>query len=155
VPRANLFTSLGTFMAIQPGRALPCPEIPTGEMFGLEGEPVYRTEAREVVEGRSVLIAGLVTRYAAGRGYPVPAIRFTGRRAGEKPGEELIAHGETPRPALHPAITAVDAVTVPPDGIVRWCAPDGSVSERTTAGSRPGVPVAEAVEWFRSQPAAA
>jgi Polysaccharide biosynthesis protein len=71
--------------------------------------------------GQPRVIAGLVTRYAAGRGYPVPAIRFTGRRAGEKPGEELVADGETPRPALHPAITAVDAVTVPPDGIVALC----------------------------------
>jgi hypothetical protein len=55
----------------------------------------------------------------------------------------------------HPAVTAVDAVTVPLDGIVRWYAPDGPVPERKTTGSRPGVPVAEAVEWFRSQPAAA
>jgi hypothetical protein len=58
VPRTNLFTSLGTFMAIQPGRGLPCPEIPAGEMFGLEGAPVYGAEAREVVQGRSVLITG-------------------------------------------------------------------------------------------------
>jgi dTDP-4-dehydrorhamnose reductase len=45
-------------MAIQPGKAFALPGNSGGGMFGLEGAPVYGAEAREVVEGRSVLITG-------------------------------------------------------------------------------------------------
>ncbi|MCL2586284.1 MAG: polysaccharide biosynthesis protein [Streptosporangiales bacterium] len=71
--------------------------------------------------GQPSLIIDLVNRYAAACGYPVPTIRFTGTRPGEDPVERLAADGETPRPTAHPEVAAVDAVTVPLDGIVTLC----------------------------------
>jgi FlaA1/EpsC-like NDP-sugar epimerase len=132
----NVFASRGSFvetLAYQVSRGLPVTitdpamsryfmTIPRAAGLVIEAAFLADGLSTFVLEmGQPRVIVDLVTRYAAGCGYPVPTIRFTGRRAGEKLGEELVADGETPRPTLHPAITAVDAVTVPLDGIVALC----------------------------------
>ena len=58
--------------------------------------------------------AGLVTEAA----FPADGLSTFILETGQP---RVIADGETPRPTPHPAITAVDAVTVPLDGIVALC----------------------------------
>jgi FlaA1/EpsC-like NDP-sugar epimerase len=54
-------------------------------------------------------IVEIARRYAAMAGIADPEIICTGRRPGEKLGEDLTGTGEVPRPTAHPRITSVAA----------------------------------------------
>jgi len=57
--------------------------------------------------GEPYLVTDLVERYAKVTGRSVPEIVCTGSRPGEKLSEQLTSRAETPRPTVHPKISAI------------------------------------------------
>lgn len=133
----NVFASRGSFIEtlawqIAKGHPVTITDPAMTRYFMTVGQAVGLViEAAVMADGRSTYvldmgdshrIVDVVRRYTDLTGCGEPEIVYTGRRQGEKFGEELVSPQEIARPTTHPLITSIPLRgEVPPDAITALC----------------------------------